>query len=122
MISHYFHRHFILWQALSIFHASSYSVPSLQTVNTPSASNLLLPVNNTLSGNFSAARTPNINCAGGPDYGDSIRRESCQNAADEILENLYFSGKRVLEFKERGSQGGVFLTDVVLPYLSLSCR
>ena len=114
--------HFVLLLIFPFDVILSLHLPPIQLIDNPLPSNLTLPLNASSTTNLSATRIPTFRCPGGPEYGNRIRRESCEDAANSMLTNLYFGSKRILEFKERNVFGGVTFTDVVLPYLSLSCK
>ena len=122
MFNHFRYNIAVLLCILHSYSVLSLNLPAAQLIDHPSPSNLTISLNEPLATNFSANRLPSIHCPGGPDYGNSLRRESCEDAANSMLTNLYFGSKRILEFKERNVRGGLTFTDVVLPYLSLSCE
>lgn len=117
-------RHASILGFLYISLSLSLRVPPPVTLNPQSAADRLSQGNISLPTNLSAPKSsiPEYDCSGGEHHGDSINLMSCLDAAHELLKNTDGSRQRILTFKDRRGPGRADLADVMLPYLSLSCR
>ena len=108
----------ILWIRISV----TLNLPPTQTLGAQFPGDINIPGNISSPSNKSSlvASEPLFRCIGGSEYGDSIRFESCRDAANRLLETSRDQRHRLLTFKDRGVPGARARVDVVLPYLSLS--
>ena len=112
----------LLHSVLLIKVSSALNLPPIQTLGGQ------IPGNGGFSGNVSSptsilslvASRPMFQCIGGAEYGDSIRLESCRDAASRLLASAGSQRQRILSFINRNIQAAVGEADVILPYISLS--
>ena len=91
------------------------------TLNLLPVENLNMALETTLPfpPNRSLATGPHYTCTGGSQYGDTIPRSSCRDAAKNILERLPYSHREELTFGDRRIASGRGVS-VELPYMSIS--
>ena len=102
---------------------TSLDLPPLQSLNSTTLGDLILPGNFTLPSNVSDFGTtiPTYECDKSGGDAVTMRVASCVDAAQKLLLDVTHSAKRILAFKDRRGTESAFDPDVVLPYLALSC-